>query len=156
MRRDRCFDGVDIEVVALGVDIDEDGSGSRATDRTGRREERERSRDDFVPFANVEGLQRDDEGIGAGVAADREPRVAIRSDLFFKTGDFIAEDELLFGEDFFDGRQHFGRHRAKLRDQVNERNGAVRLRLDIRRSQGQCERHLRFLSHPSVFGRSSG
>ena len=67
--------------------------------RAGRREERERRRDDFVAATDVERAQRKQDGIGAVRAADRVLRVRQRRDGLLELLDGLTENEQLIIDD---------------------------------------------------------
>ena len=68
--------------------------------------------------------------------------VAVVGDFRFQFGNFVTQNEFLFGKDLFDGRHDFVRHGVKLRYQVDKRHGSI-----MRKRKSEC--HLRVLSHPT-------
>ena len=67
-------------------------------------------------------MRRQQQGVGSRRAGNGFARVAVLGDLGLEPGDFIAEDELLLGEDLRDGLVDFGRDGVVLRDQIDKRN----------------------------------
>ena len=141
-RCNRFFDRLRIEIECLGIDIDEDRRRTRAADRAGGCEKRERCRDDFVSLSNPHGLQGDDQCICSRITADRVSRVAVVGNFPFQFGDFVPQNEFLFREDALHGGHDLCRHRVELRNQINKRDWSF-----ISHREGV--RHLRVLSHPA-------
>ena len=92
----------------------------------GRREKRKRRRDDFVARADAQRHQRQQQRVGPRCATDRVVRVAILGTFGLELSHFLAEHELLRGEDPVDGVANFGGNRLMLSDQIDERHRRVR------------------------------
>ena len=111
------------EVQGLGVDIREDGRGTHPCDRFRRREEREGRAYHLVPAADLEGVEHEDERVGAVRDADRVRHAEVRGSLPLERLDLRAQHVA-------SGRNH-GREpslqlvddRRQLRPHVDERNG---------------------------------
>src|SRR5262249_47404391 len=84
-------------------DVDERGAGAGAGDAAGGGEEGERGQDDLVAGADLQGVQGQREGVGAGAAADSVAGPTIGSDLLLEGGDLRPEDDLAAGQDARDG-----------------------------------------------------
>ena len=83
--------GIDIE--ADGAGIDEHGSSAGTGDTSGGGEEREGGDQYFVPGADAEGHQGEDEGVGAAGDADGMGGAHHGGNFFFEGGDLRALNE---------------------------------------------------------------
>ena len=92
---------------------------SRAID-AGRREERERRRDDLVAGADVERHQREQQRIGARRQAEAVLRLRVRGDLRLELGDSRPEDEALLVADLADRRLDLRAQRRVLALQIEQ------------------------------------
>ena len=72
----------------------ENGLGSGAADGAGRGEEGESGQNDLVARPDVEAVQGQREGVGAGAAADAVGDAAVAGHLVFEGGDLGTEDDL--------------------------------------------------------------
>src|SRR3569623_151236 len=77
---------------SLLVGVDVDGDGSKAHDRERRGEGRERGREHALPWPAAERPQSDFYGIHAIGGANNVLESPIRSEVFFETFHFFAED----------------------------------------------------------------
>ena len=116
--RDRRADGGRIEVERRGIDVAEERPRTEARDDTGRREERERRRDDLVAGADVERHQRQQQRIGARRQAEAVLRLRVLGDLRLELGDAGPEDEALLVANLADRRLDLGAQRRVLALQI--------------------------------------
>ena len=93
-RRDFRFDLLRINVECVGVDVGEDRRGPEPADGAGGGEKGERRHDDFVARPDLQGVQRQQQGIGAGRAADGVRGPAIGGHLALQGRDLRAQDHL--------------------------------------------------------------
>src|SRR5262249_25489318 len=72
-----------IYVEGSRIDVGEDRARPGAANRSGRGEESEGRQDDLVAGANLQGVQRQRQGVRAGAAADSVAHTAVGGDLLF-------------------------------------------------------------------------
>ena len=89
-RRDPPLDGRRIDVERGRVDVGEDGPGAQPGDGAGRGEEGEAGQDHLVARPDVEGHQRQQQGVAARGAAHGVLRLAILRDALFEPFDLRA------------------------------------------------------------------
>ena len=94
-RRDRRFDQCGVDVVGIGLDVDEHRLGAGAPDGAGGGEEGVRRRDHFVAGADAAGQQRQEERVGPQRAADTASHAAVLGQLGFERFDLRAHHEHL-------------------------------------------------------------
>ena len=94
-RGDGRLDPRRVNVVSVGLDIHEHRPGACPPDRAGGGEEGVWGSDHFITWADIEGQQRQQEGIGARRAAHRVRRGAISGHLSLERGNFRPEHEHL-------------------------------------------------------------
>ncbi len=123
-RRDLVLDLERVEVVGERVDVAEDGAGAGAADGAGGGEEGEGGQDDLVAGAEVQGVQGQRQGVGAGAAADAVGDAAIAGQLVLQGGDLGSEDDLSGGEDAPQGRLQLRLQVAVLGLKITEGNAA--------------------------------
>ena len=90
LRGDLVLDLKRIDVVGDGVDVGEDGSGAGAANGAGGGKEGERRQDDLIARADVQGVQGQQQRIGAGTAADAVAGAAVLGHFFFQGGHLRA------------------------------------------------------------------
>src|SRR5262249_28386061 len=108
-------------VPGVRLDIDEDRAGAEAANSTRGGEESKRRRDHLVAGPDLQGGQGEQQGVGAGRAADRVRDAAVAGDLPFEAGDLGALDDLAGGEAPGDGGLEVGLEPAILGLQVAQR-----------------------------------
>src|ERR1035437_3144689 len=92
-RCDLCLDLRNVEVVGDGVDIDKDGYSAKPRDGADRSEKAIRCGDDLVAGTDVEGHQREQDGIAPRSTADGILGPAICGQFSFELSDLAAEDK---------------------------------------------------------------
>lgn len=115
-RGDGGLELLDIEIEIVGANIDIDGPGAEPGNGAGRREEGKGDGNDLIALADAEGHEGQEQGIGAGGAADGVPDTAIGGRLLLESLDLRAHDELLTVEDAGDDLHHLLAYRPMLRD----------------------------------------
>jgi hypothetical protein len=85
----------DVDVERRLLDIGKDRDGPDARHGAGRREERVRCGEDFVPRPDIQREQRQDESVRSVGTPHRIFALAVRGDLLLEFLDVLAEDEFL-------------------------------------------------------------
>jgi len=80
--------------VVVVTNIDEHWNSADMGDTTGTGKKGTWNRNDFVPFAYVQGLEGEDQGVGAGVQSDGKSASGQFREPLFKLVDFFAKNEL--------------------------------------------------------------
>ena len=113
--RDCGLQPVRVQVVGPRVDVHEHRRRADVHHGAGAREERVGGRHDFVAWAHAERAQREDQGVGARGAADREAALDVAGDLLLEPRDLGASDEAGALEHAVDGRVEVRPERRVLR-----------------------------------------
>ena len=122
-RRDCVFDLLRVDVERPRIDINEHGLRAQPPDGAGRGEEREARHDDFVPFADVEGHQREEDGIAARSTGDGVLRAGECGDRFFELLHVRPEQEAAGVDDAGDGREDLLAERCVAAANIEQGNG---------------------------------
>ena len=122
-RRDRRFDLRRVDVVGIGLDVDENRFGAGSPDRAGGGEERVRRRDHLIAGADTASHQRQEQRIRSRGAADTASHAAILGQLGLERFHFRAHHEHLALEEPKDHGLDFVADRLILRLQVEGRHG---------------------------------
>ena len=112
------FGGIDIE--GNGVNIDKNRLGTDIVDGTGCCDKTKRRGNDLVACADAGSHQRENEGVGAGGAADGKARSELGGDFVFKLLHFWTENEILRFEDACYRGKNFFANGGELRAKVEE------------------------------------
>ena len=107
----------------MGVNIDPHGGGSQTRDGAGGGEKGEGGNQDFVPFADPECHEREQQGIGAGRNAERVLHAEERGAILLEGLEARAHDEHVGAEHFAKGDFELGLEGSVLRAKVKQRNG---------------------------------
>ena len=86
----RLFDQAGIQVVGIGIDVDEHGYGIRHHDCAGRRDERIGRNDDFVAGFDADRLQCETQRRGAVADGDAVGGLLERGEALFEASYFLA------------------------------------------------------------------
>jgi hypothetical protein len=121
-RGDRGLDRGRVDVVGVGLDVHEDGLRTGAPDRAAGGEEGVRRGDDLIAGRQVDGHQRQQEGVGAGRAADGVGRAHVFADLRLQAADLGAHHEALGLQDLPDDRLDLVADRLVLGAQIQRRH----------------------------------
>ena len=121
-RRDRRLDPPGVDVVGVGLDIDEDRPGTGPPDRSCRGEEGVRRGDHLVSRPDVEGQKRQQERVGTRSTTDTACGAAILGQLGLEPGDFRSEHEHLALENLADDRLDLVADRLVLRLEIQGGN----------------------------------
>ncbi len=125
-RRDGGFDFLGVEVVADGLDVDEDGARAGEGDHFAGGEKGEGRGDDLVGrisatgAADLKGQQSEEKRVSSAGAADAVLRAEAGGETLLELGDFGAEDKALVLEDAADARVDMGGDATVLRFQVDK------------------------------------
>lgn len=119
-RGDGGFDLADVDVVSVGLDVDENGFRADEQDDFSSADPGERDGDDFVARADVECAQGDFEAVGAAGDGEAMTGLGILGQRLFELGVFRAENVLAVFENFFYARVDFGLVTAVLGLEVDE------------------------------------
>jgi len=104
----------------VGIDVHEHRGAARVVDGAGRGEERERGTDHLVAGPEAQGLEREEDRVGAAGAGDRVPDVGQCGDALLQEAHFFAHDEGLTLDDLHHQGQHLVLDGPVLGDQVEE------------------------------------
>ncbi len=133
-----CFG---IEVEGRGIDVEQDGSSTRAHDRAGRRKKTERGGDDGVAWLDPCGNKREPKCIGTRCTADGFCCARERRDFALKRFHFRAENKDLRGTDAFNRGEYVFADRCVLPPQIEHRNCLDWFRTGLDR---RCHEKLQF------------
>ena len=117
-----CFDFGDVDVEAVGFDVDKHRRGTETDDRADCAEESVGGGDHFVALANPHRHHRHNERVGAGGDADSVLGLAIVGGRLLEAFDCGAEDEVLRGNDLSDSGIELWFERFVLWFEIEERN----------------------------------
>ena len=120
-RGDGRSDLCDIDVEGDGIDIDEHRLGAEQSNRSGGGNEGEGDGDDFIAGSDAEGHEREQDGVGAGGAANGMFDSDISRDRFLEGLHLGAENEVLGGENATYRRLHFRLDLLILRTEIEKR-----------------------------------
>src|SRR5262245_53593723 len=87
-----------IEIIGQGIDVYEDGPRAQAANRAGAGKEREGGHDHFVAWADLQGLEGQKQGVGAGGAADGIAGAGVAGYLLLKGGYLGTKNYLAAGK----------------------------------------------------------
>ena len=102
-RGNRRFRLIEIDQVAALLHIHKHRRRAHGADRFGRGKKAERCRDHLIARTNPQGPQRQDQGIGAAVAANRKRHAAGGCEVVLKPGNRGATDVLATAQDLQHG-----------------------------------------------------
>ena len=100
------------------MNVDEHRRAPGVVNRPGRREERERSRDDFVPWLEVQRFKREEQRVRSARASDPMPGMRKLCHFSFQLRNPGAHDELLRLDDLHHRGEHIALDGVVLRDQI--------------------------------------
>ena len=117
---DRRFEAGDIDVVGVGIDIDEDRLGLGQRHDLGGRGEGEARHEDRVAGTDAGGQQRQQQRVGAVGAGDAMLGADIGGELLLELGDLRPENVAAVRDDLVDRRRQPVADALALRAKIDE------------------------------------
>jgi len=131
--RDRGFYGAGIEVVGVAFNIGKNGSRPHPGNAACRCEEAVRGGNHFIPGADIQRHQGQNQGIGSRRASNCVPCVTICRDVLLEFLDLFSQNKRLTLKDAMNRLQNLAANRLILFHQIDQRNRSRFLRTAVHR-----------------------